>query len=76
LDADDLIDMFGQENVCREPTGSCSLISKITNGLNLPLINDYLSSNFERIVIEDLNVKGVVKNRKLSRSIIDAGLAI
>lgn len=32
-----------------------------------------ISSNFSTIVIEDLNVKGMVRNRKLSRSISDMG---
>ncbi|WP_353573116.1 hypothetical protein [Candidatus Albibeggiatoa sp. nov. BB20] len=36
-------------------------------------LSDYLTSHFDRIVIEDLNVKGMVKNHKLARSIIDAG---
>ena len=34
---------------------------------------DYLTRTFDRIVIEDLNVKGMVRNRKLSRCISDAG---
>jgi len=36
-------------------------------------LSDYLTGHFDRIVIEDLNVKGMVKNRKLARSIVDAG---
>jgi len=36
-------------------------------------LSDYLTKNFDVITIEDLNVKGMVKNRKLSRSISDAG---
>ncbi|WP_353570828.1 RNA-guided endonuclease TnpB family protein [Candidatus Albibeggiatoa sp. nov. BB20] len=36
-------------------------------------LSDYLTGHFDRIVIEDLNVKGMVKNHKLARSIIDAG---
>lgn len=35
-------------------------------------LSDYLTSHFDRIVIEDLNVKGMVKNHKLARSISDA----
>ncbi len=33
----------------------------------------YLTDNFAGIVIEDLNVKGMLKNRKLSRAIADIG---
>lgn len=33
----------------------------------------YLSKNYGTIVIEDLNVKGMVKNRKLSQAISDVG---
>ena len=36
-------------------------------------LSDYLTRNFDLITIEDLNVKGMVKNRKLSRAISDAG---
>ena len=36
-------------------------------------LSDTLTKNFEVITLEDLNVKGMVKNRKLSRSISDAG---
>jgi putative transposase len=36
-------------------------------------LSDYLTETFDRIVIEDLNVKGMMKNRKLSRAIADVG---
>jgi putative transposase len=36
-------------------------------------LSDYLTKTFDRIVLEDLNVKGMVKNRKLSRAIADVG---
>lgn len=36
-------------------------------------LTSYLTSNFETIVIEDLNVKGMMKNRHLSRRIADMG---
>lgn len=35
-------------------------------------ISDYVTSNFEVIVIEDLNVAGMLRNRKLARAIADA----
>nr|WP_242445443.1 transposase [Chromatium okenii] len=37
-------------------------------------LSDYLTKNFDVITIEDLNVKGMLKNRKLSRAISDAGV--
>jgi putative transposase len=36
-------------------------------------VSDYLTSHFNLITIENLNVKGMVKNRKLARAISDAG---
>ena len=36
-------------------------------------LTDYLTRNYERMVIEDLNVRGMVKNRKLARAISDVG---
>ena len=36
-------------------------------------LSNYLTKTFDRIVIEDLNVKGMIKNRKLSRAISDVG---
>ena len=36
-------------------------------------LSDTLTKTFDVITIEDLNVKGMVKNRKLSRAISDAG---
>jgi len=36
-------------------------------------ISNYLTKTFDRIVLEDLNVKGMMKNRKLSRAIADVG---
>ncbi len=36
-------------------------------------LTSYLSSHFHTIGIEDLNVKGMIKNRKLSRAISDMG---
>jgi putative transposase len=33
----------------------------------------FLSKNYGTIVIEDLNIKGMVKNRKLSQAILDVG---
>lgn len=36
-------------------------------------LSDHLTRNYKTIVLEDLNVKGMVRNRKLARSISDAG---
>lgn len=36
-------------------------------------LSDYLTKTFNTITIEDLNIKGMVKNRKLARAISDAG---
>jgi putative transposase len=36
-------------------------------------LSNYLTQTFDRIVLEDLNVKGMIKNRKLSRAIADVG---
>jgi putative transposase len=36
-------------------------------------LTDYLTRSYDRIVIEDLNVSGMVKNRKLARAISDVG---
>ncbi|CAH9014909.1 RNA-guided endonuclease TnpB family protein [Vibrio phage 501E54-1] len=36
-------------------------------------VSDYLTSSFDRIVIEDLNVSGMMKNGKLSRAVADCG---
>ena len=36
-------------------------------------LSNYLTKTFDRIVLEDLNVKGMIKNRKLSRAIADVG---
>jgi len=39
-------------------------------------LSDYLTKTFDRIVLEDLNVKGMMKNRKLSRAIADVGFGM
>ncbi len=39
-------------------------------------VSNYLTKTFDRIVIEDLNVKGMMKNRKLSRAIADVGFGM
>lgn len=36
-------------------------------------VTDYLTRHYDRIVIEDLNVAGMVRNRKLARAISDVG---
>lgn len=37
-------------------------------------LTHYLSQHFSKVVIEDLNVKGMMQNRKLARSIADVGM--
>ena len=37
-------------------------------------MTSYLTRNYKRIVIEDLNISGMSKNRRLARAILDAGL--
>lgn len=39
-------------------------------------LTDYLTRTYETICIEDLNVKGMVRNRKLARAIYDAGFGM
>ncbi|PSU63250.1 RNA-guided endonuclease InsQ/TnpB family protein [Photobacterium phosphoreum] len=39
-------------------------------------ISDYLTKNFKVITIENLNVKGMIRNRKLSRAIADCGFGM
>jgi len=39
-------------------------------------LSNYLTKTFDRIVLEDLNVKGMMKNRKLSRAIADVGFGM
>ncbi|ADE13811.1 transposase, IS605 OrfB family [Nitrosococcus halophilus Nc 4] len=39
-------------------------------------LSHQLTASYDRIALEDLNVKGMVKNRKLARSIVDAGFAM
>lgn len=36
-------------------------------------LTSHLSKNYQKVVIEDLNVRGMTKNRKLSKHILDAG---
>lgn len=39
----------------------------------LHAVSDYLTKTFDTIVIEDLNIKGMVKNHNLARAISDCG---
>lgn len=39
-------------------------------------LSDKLTRTFKTIIIEDLNVKGMVKNRKLARAVSDAGFGM
>lgn len=39
-------------------------------------LTSYLSKNFKKVVIEDLNISGMLKNRRLSKSIIDSGFGM
>jgi len=52
-----------------------SIHAKITNIRkdSLHKLTTYLTDNFAGIVIEDLNVKGMLSNHKLSRAIADIG---
>jgi putative transposase len=52
-----------------------SVHAKITNIRqdSLHKLTGYLTDSFGGIVIEDLNVKGMLKNRKLSRAVADIG---
>ena len=43
---------------------------------HLHKLSTYLAKNHSRIVIEDLNVKAMVKHRRLARSIADAGWGV
>ncbi len=40
----------------------------------LHTLTDYLTRSFNRLVIEDLNVAGMIRNRKLARAISDVGM--
>jgi putative transposase len=46
---------------------------RLARKTNLQKISTYLCENYNTVVIEDLNVKGMVKNHKLARSISDCG---
>ncbi|WP_198343111.1 RNA-guided endonuclease InsQ/TnpB family protein [Oleiphilus messinensis] len=37
-------------------------------------LTKYLSKHFSKVVIEDLNIRGMMQNRKLARSIADVGM--
>jgi len=39
-------------------------------------LSDYLTKTYKRVVLEDLNVKGMVKNHCLARAISDAGFGM
>jgi putative transposase len=39
-------------------------------------LTDYLVKTFDRVAIEDLNVKGMIKNRKLAKAISDVGFGM
>lgn len=39
-------------------------------------VSDHVTANFKVITIEDLNVKGMVKNHKLARAVSDAGFGM
>lgn len=39
-------------------------------------VSNYLTENFKVITIEDLNVRGMTKNQKLSRAVSDAGFGM
>ena len=41
---------------------------------SLHKLTSYLTDNYDEIVIEDLNVKGMLRNRRLARAVSDIGL--
>jgi putative transposase len=49
------------------------LASLVTYFVSLHKLTCYLTDHFGGIVIEDLNVKGMLSNHKLSRAIADIG---
>lgn len=73
-----------QKHLSRKKKGSSSfekqrrktaiIHEKISNSRmdNLHKVSHYLVSNFDIIALEDLNVKGMVKNHKLAKHIYDA----
>jgi putative transposase len=42
---------------------------------NLHKITSYLTRNYQEVVIEDLNISGMVKNHKLASAILDGGFS-
>ena len=65
----------GSNNWRKAKTKLARLHLKISNIRKncLHKLTSYLAKNFNHVVIEDLNVKGMMKNHKLSRSIADMG---
>ncbi|WP_300913848.1 IS200/IS605 family accessory protein TnpB-related protein, partial [Faecalibaculum rodentium] len=53
-----------EPSACEGPAPETGQIHKMTTGM---------TERYDEIVIEDLNVRGMVKNHKLARSICDAG---
>ncbi len=66
---------FNSRNYQKQKIKVAKIHSKVCNIRNdtLHKITTYLTKNYLEIGIEDLNIKGMVKNHKLARSILDIG---
>lgn len=64
----------GSNSFERQRRKVAKIYEKITNSRidNLHKVSHQLVSNYDIIVLEDLNIKGMVKNRKLAKHISDA----
>jgi putative transposase len=49
---------------------------RLARKTNLQMLSTYLCRNYNTIVLEDLNVRGMVKNHKLAQAISDCGLGM
>lgn len=72
---DDKFKVSDRENLKKQSLKVQKIYMKIGNIRkdSIHKITNYITSNFKVIAIEDLHVKGMVKNQKLSRAISDIG---